>query len=79
MNTTAEFDAVAAAIGFLSGEAEGCDGAIAVSIGDLIDDLGDKAPTTAGDLLALMHGLLADERIQLVNDDTTIVFGFDGR
>jgi hypothetical protein len=79
MNTSPESEAVAAAIEILRSEADECDGAVAVSIGQLIKDLGDTAPTTADDLLALGHGLLDDERIQLVNDDTTIGFGFDGR
>jgi hypothetical protein len=75
MNTNPESEAVAAAIEILRSEADECGFAVAASIEQLIDDLGDKAPTTADDLLALIHGLLDDERIQLVDDDTTIVFG----
>jgi hypothetical protein len=79
MNTFFPTVAVTAVLDYFATESENAPVAVAESLPGLLEVLGDQAPNTAGDLLDLVHGLLADPRVRLVVDDYTIVFSFDGR
>jgi len=64
-----------AAIELLKREGRNC----AVSVGMLLDELGDKEPATAVDLLDMIHALIDDPRIDQVPDDVTISFAWNGK
>jgi hypothetical protein len=57
------------AIEILRRETQEGPGAVAVSMWQLLDELGTNAPVTAVGLLDLMAELIADPRINLVNDE----------
>jgi len=72
-------EALAAAIEYLRAEYEEAGGPVAVGIGTIVDELGDKRPNTADDLLDLIHGLYDDPRIDHdVPDDDTLSFAWRG-